>query len=289
MYRNCWLLGLVILVIFGCHRKKETKTKHMEKQAFESGYATVNGLKMYYETHGSGGIPLVLVHGGGSTIQTTFGQILPLLASQGKVIAVELQAHGHSGDRDGPVTFEQDADDVAALLAHLKIGKANFLGFSNGGSTTLQIAIRHPGMVNKLVVASAIYKRSGMFDGFFEMMPKATLESMPAPLKTAYLEVAPDKNHLEIMHNKDRDRMVEFKDWPESSIRSIEAPTLVIVGDKDVVKPEHALELSRLLQHAELLVLPGTHGEFFGEICSAVKGSKIPELTVGLIEDFLKK
>ena len=134
--------------------------------AQQGKYAAVNGLKMYYEIHGSG-TPLVLLHGGGSTITSTFGRILPDLAKTHQVIAVELQAHGHTKDIDRPLSFEQDADDVAVLLRQLQIKKANFLGFSNGGTTCLQIAIRHPELVNKLVVGSAIYKRDGMQAGLF--------------------------------------------------------------------------------------------------------------------------
>src|SRR6185437_974999 len=103
-------------------------------------YAEVNGIRMYYEIHGEehGGLPLVLIHGGGSTIESTFRTVLPLLAQAHKVVALELQAHGRTSDRDAPESFEQDADDVAGLLKHLGITKANILGFSNGGTTTLQ-------------------------------------------------------------------------------------------------------------------------------------------------------
>ena len=118
--------------------------------AYTSGYAPVNGIHMYYEIHGSGA-PLVLIHGGGSTITTSFGRMLPLLSHNRQVIAVELQAHGHTSDRDAPESFQQDADDVAALLQYLNIPKADILGFSNGGSTSLQLAIRHPHLVNKIV------------------------------------------------------------------------------------------------------------------------------------------
>jgi len=158
-------------------------------------YATVNGLNMYYETHGSGR-PLVLLHGGGSTIESTFGRILPDLARTRQVIAVELQAHGHTKDIDRPLSFEQDADDVAALLKHLHIDRADFMGFSNGGTTCLQIAIRHPKLVNKLVLASATYKRDGMQPGFFDGFKGATLEMMPPPLKEAYLKANPDPRPL---------------------------------------------------------------------------------------------
>src|SRR6478736_9494655 len=148
-------------------------------------YANVNGIKMYYEIHGEGK-PLVLIHGGGSTIQTTFGRILPLFAEHYKVIAVELQAHGHTSDRNAPETFEQDADDVATLLKQINIPKTSVLGFSNGGTTAMQIAIRHPEVVNKLVIIAAAYQREGFIPGFFEGMQHASLENMPQPLKDAF-------------------------------------------------------------------------------------------------------
>src|SRR5215510_560547 len=106
-------------------------------------YANVNGIKMYYEIHGQGK-PLVLIHGGGSTIQTTFGNLIPLLAKRRQIIAMDLQAHGRTGDRPADLSFEQDADDVAGLLNNLKITKADFLGFSNGGHTLIEIYLRHP-------------------------------------------------------------------------------------------------------------------------------------------------
>ena len=127
-----------------------------ESTLIKSGYSDVNGIKMYYETHGNKGDILVLIHGGGSTIGTTFGKILPLLAGDYHVIAVELQAHGRTSDRNSPESFEQDADDVAGLLHNLQISKASFFGFSNGGNTAMQIAVRHPEIVNKLIIASAL-------------------------------------------------------------------------------------------------------------------------------------
>jgi len=252
------------------------------------GYAPINGLNLYYEIHGEGEIPLVLIHGGGSTIETTFGNILPLLARHGCVIALELQAHGRTSDRDSAESFEQDADDVAGLIKYLKIDKADFFGFSNGGNTAMQIAIRHPEIVNKLIIASSFYKINGLIPGFFDGLQKATLETLPQPLKTAYLQVAADKTHLQVMFDKDRERMLQFKDWTDEDIRSIKASTLLIIGDRDVVTPEHAVEMSHLLPNAELMILPGTHGSFIGEICSSDKESRIPELTVEVIEEFLK-
>ncbi|HEV8285770.1 MAG TPA: alpha/beta hydrolase [Chitinophagaceae bacterium] len=258
------------------------------KQDSTSGYAPVNGLKMYYEIHGAG-TPLVLIHGGGSTIQTTFGKILPLLAQHYKVIAVELQAHGHTSDRNTAESFEQDADDVAALLDYLKINKANFLGFSNGGHTAMQIGISHRDLVNKLVIVSAFYKRDGAIPGFFEGLEKASLENMPEPLKTYYLQINNDKKGLQTMFDKDRERMLRFKDWSDQEIHSIEAPTFLICGDHDVVTPEHVVKMSHLIPNAQLMILPGAHGSFIGEVCTTNEGSKIPEATVAIIQEFLDK
>lgn len=251
-------------------------------------YAKVNGLEMYYELHGSGR-PLVLVHGGGSTIESNFRRVLPALARAHRVIAVELQAHGHTRDIDRPLSFEQDADDVAALLKQLRVDRADFLGFSNGGTTCLQIAIRHPKLVNKLVLASATYKRDGMQPGFFEGFKNASLAMMPQPLQEAYLKANPDPKGLQAMFDRDVARMAGFKDISERQIQSIQAPALVLNGDADVVRVEHALELSRTLPHAKLAILPGGHGDYLGEICAANQGSKLPALVTGLIDEFLNK
>jgi pimeloyl-ACP methyl ester carboxylesterase len=287
MLRTYTLL-LSILILSSCNRMMEKKEKVNNPTSFGSGYAPVGKLKMYYEIYGSGGTPLVLIHGGGSTIETSFGRIIPLLAKSRQVIGVEIQAHGHTADIDRPLSFEQDADDVCRLLDYLNIPKADILGFSNGGSTALQIAIRHPEKVNKLVPISAISKRDGMFAGFFEGMKKASIESMPRPLKEAYLKVNNDSSGLQRMFERDRDRMIAFQDWPDSLIQSIKAPSLIMIGDRDVVTREHAVEMSKLIPNASLLIVPGNHGSFIGEICSVNNKSQMPEYTVGIIEEFLK-
>jgi len=285
------LMILSLFFIISCTNSKDRSmpAKSEAKQVTkDSGYAPVNGLKMYYEIHGEG-MPLVLIHGGGSTIQTSFSEILPLFAQHFKVIAVELQAHGHTNDRDSAESFEQDADDVAGLLQYLKINKAHFLGFSNGGNTAMQIAIRHSGLVNKLVIISSFYKREGMMAGFFEGMQQASLENMPALLKTYYLQINNDHKGLQRMFNKDKERMLHFKDWKDGDLASIKNPSLIIAGDKDVVTVEHTLKMSQIIPNAQLLILPGTHGSFIGEVCSIEEGSKMPETTATMIKEFLDK
>ena len=263
--------------------------------AFASGYSQVNGLKMYYEIYpptgqaGENGKPLVLIHGGGSTIQTSFGKAIPLFAKNRKVIAVELQAHGRTSDRNADLTFEQDADDVATLLKGLHIDKADFFGFSNGGTTTLQIAIRHPQIVDKIILGSPLAKRHGVYDWFWDFMKNAKLDDMPEQLKVAYQQVAADANGLQIMHDRDVKRMQNFKDIPDEKIQSVKAPALIIIGDRDVITPEHAIELHRQIANSELAIIPGAHGEYIGEITTLTPGFREIDLSVPMIEKFLDK
>jgi pimeloyl-ACP methyl ester carboxylesterase len=249
-------------------------------------YAKVNELNMYYEIHGSGQ-PLVLLHGGGSTIQSTFGRVLPELSKTHNVIAIELQAHGRTNDIDRPLSFEQDADDVAALLNQLQIKKTDIFGFSNGGTTTIQIAIRHPGIVNRIILASTLFQRNGMQEGFFEGMQKAGLDQMPAPLKEAYLLVNQDEEGFKKMFYRDVARMNAFKDIPSSAIKEIQAPTLVLNGDAEVVLADHALLLSRTLPNARLVILPSAHGDYIGEICARNKNNIQIPFVLALINEFL--
>jgi pimeloyl-ACP methyl ester carboxylesterase len=253
-----------------------------------SGYGAVNGIRMYYEIHGKGQTPVVLIHGGGSTIESSFHYLLPLLAAHRRVIAVELQAHGRTSDRDSPESFQQDADDVAALLAYLQIGKADFLGFSNGGSTVLQIAIRHPDLVDKIVPISGVYRRDGLVPGFFESMPKATLDVMPAILSEDFLKETPDTAKLLVMFQKDKQRMIDFKDWSDDDLRSIKAPAMIISSDRDVIMPEHTLRMARVIAGARLVILPGVHGSSIGAAEAGV-GKGYAEITARLVEDFLGK
>jgi pimeloyl-ACP methyl ester carboxylesterase len=279
--------AIVALTIVPVDSQAQPRSRTPAPPHLRSGYALVNGLRMYYELHGFGGTPLVLIHGGGSTIGTNFGRVLPLLARGRRVIAVEVQAHGHTRDIDRPFTFEQDADDVAALLDSLHVSKADILGFSNGGTTALQIAIRHPAKVNRLVIASSNYKRDGMVAGFWDAMQKGTYADMPQPYKHAYLKINPSQEGVHALYERDSKRMLAFKDIPEETIRAIQAPTLVVDGDRDVIRPEHALELSRTLPHARLSILPGTHGEYLGEIMTPKVSDRRVAIFADLVSEFL--
>lgn len=250
------------------------------------GYSNVNGLKMYYEIHGQGK-PLVLIHGGGSTIQTSFGNIIPRLAKNRQIIAMDMQAHGRTADRDAFLSFQQDADDAAALLKNLNIHKADILGFSNGGQTAMEIALRHPNIVNKLILASTFYKRSAAPPQFWEGFDNVTLSSMPQILQDGFLAVNNNQAALQNMFDKDVQRMKTFKDWSDEQLSSIKAPTLIMNGNMDVGSAEHAVEMHRLIRNSVLVILPGYHGQYIGTIEGLPDGKWKQEYAVDIIVNFL--
>ena len=238
-----------------------TLTASWGATAAEHGYAPVNGLQLYYEIHGTAvkdGVPLVLLHGGGSTIETSFGKLIPLMSRTRQVIAFEQQGHGHTADVDRPFSFAQSAEDAVALLRYLHVAKADFLGYSNGGHIALEIALRHPETVRSLIVESVFFSRDGTDPQFWEGFEHAKLEDMPIELRKAYLATAPHPEQLPTLFAKSVQRMREFKGWTPAQMRSIRAPTLLILGDRDIVRVEHAAQMQRLMGDAWLAVLPAT-------------------------------
>jgi pimeloyl-ACP methyl ester carboxylesterase len=210
-------------------------------------YADVNGLHMYYELHGPADAkapPLVLVHGGVGGI-TMFGPNLPALAAGRRVIAVELQGHGHTADIDRPLRFELMADDIAALLAQLKISQADVMGYSMGGGVALQVAIRHPQLVRRLVVVSEPVKRTGFFPevlaAFDHMGPEAAVAMKQSPLATMYPTV-----NWATLFTKIGEMERQNYDWSDD-VRKITSPTMLIFADADAVTPAHIMEMWGLL------------------------------------------
>jgi pimeloyl-ACP methyl ester carboxylesterase len=287
---SIYLLAGMIFIVSGTARNANAMVQPVTKDSvnFKSGHLEVNGIKMYYEMYGEGN-PLVLLHGGGSTIQSTWGRIIPMLSKDHKVIAMDLQNHGRSGHRKEPETFPQDARDVVELLRQLNISKADFFGFSNGGETCIQIAIDHPGIINKLILCSAPYKISGFQPGFFEMMNQVSFDQMPDKLKEEFLKVNNDSALLMHMFESDANRMKNFKGWTDEQVQSIQAPTLLINGDKDVLTPEHAVEMHRMIKNSSLAVLPGVHGECIGEVTTLRNDGKDSIYIIPMIESFLAR
>ncbi len=232
-------------------------------------YADVNGLRMYYEVHGKGQ-PLVLLHGAFSAIGTSFGKMLPGLAQGRQVIGIEMQGHGRTADIDRPLSLEQLADDTSAFITQLGLGQADVLGYSMGGAVALRVAIRHPEVVRKLVVMSVASKGSGihpgLMDGLGEMKPEMMVGS---PWHEEYTRIAPHPEAFNQLFAKKSEMDRGIQDVPDEAIQSIEAPVLLIIGDSDLARPEHAVELFRLLgggvfgdvaglPKSRLAVLPGT-------------------------------
>ncbi len=233
-----------------------------------SGYAPVGELSMYYEIHGSGR-PLVLLHGAFMTVDL-MGPIVSGLAETRQVIAIEQQGHGRTADAERPLAYEQMADDTAALMRHLEIERADVLGYSMGGGVALQLALRHPSVVRKLVVASASFTSDGMHAVALELFPTITPELFAGtPIEQEYLRIAPNPGDFPALVEKLTQLDSTPYAWPEQDIRAIAAPTLIVVGDSDGVTLEHAVELFRLrgggvmgdlsgMPESQLAVLPGT-------------------------------
>jgi pimeloyl-ACP methyl ester carboxylesterase len=219
-------------------------------------YAPVNGLQLYYETHGSGR-PLVLLHGGLMTIGLNYGPLLAPLAASRQVIAVELQGHGHTADTERPMTIEALAGDILALLDHLGIDRADLFGFSLGGLVACAIALGTPARVGKLIVASAdAHRPPGR-----QSAPLGE-DRLPTPAdfqawRAAYDAVAPDPAHFEEFAAKNSAMVHEFPGWTDE-LRSLQVPTLLIFGDRDFTPLPDVVEMFELLPNAQLAVLPGT-------------------------------
>jgi pimeloyl-ACP methyl ester carboxylesterase len=245
-------------------------TKATDTPQMPTGYAPVNGLNVYYEIHGEGQ-PLVLLHGAFSAIGTSFEHVLPGLAKTRQVIGLEMQAHGRTADIDRPLSPEQMADDTVGALEHLGIEKADFFGYSMGSDIALHVVVRHPDVVRKLVLASATYTLTGvhpgLMDGLAEMKPEMMFGS---PWHEEYLRIAPRPEDFTVLFEKKTQMDRELRDFSAETISAITAPTLLIIGDSDLVRPEHAVEMFRLLgggvfgdtpaglPASQLAVLPGT-------------------------------
>ena len=241
-----------------------------------TGYAPVNGLEMYYEIHGTGHgpgtVPLVLLHGSMGSLDM-FRGLLPTLAQDRQVIAMDLQAHGRTADIDRPLSYEQLAEDTAAFLRYLAIDRADFTGYSMGSATAVHLAIRHPELIRKLVLLGGVsLNNEGIYpqvmaglEMFFT--PEAFAGS---PIEAEYARIAPNPGDFPALVLKVQALTREAGELPVEAVRAIAAPTLIIIGDADILRPEAAVELFRLrgggvpgdfvasLPPAQLAVLPGT-------------------------------
>lgn len=237
----------------------------------QSGYAPVNGLKMYHEVHGQGK-PIVLLHGSYMNISLNWGELIPQLSKTRKVIAVEMQGHGRTADINRPFSYEAMADDVAKLLKYLKINKADVLGYSFGGTVAFEFAIKNPGLVDNLVIISSVYKYDGWLPEVHEALASLKPEFLDAtPLKTEYDKIAPDPKHWHEFVKKLSDFDAINFNLGEANVKAIKSPVLFIMGDNDGVDLNHIAEMYRLsgggvfadmtgLPKSQLTILPAqTH------------------------------
>jgi pimeloyl-ACP methyl ester carboxylesterase len=239
----------------------------------KDSYASVNGLHLYYEIHGAGE-PLILLHGGVGAIQM-FGELLPSLAQNRQVVAVDLQAHGRTADIDRPLSFELMAGDIAALIKHLGIEEADVMGYSLGGGVALRTAIQHPEVVRKLVLVSIPFKRDGWYPeilaGMGQMGPQVAEPMKQTPMYQLYASIAPKPEDWPVLLTKLGELLRQDYDWSKD-VAAIKAPTLLVVGDADSVRTAHAVAFFELLgggkvdagwdgsgmSNARLAILPAT-------------------------------
>jgi pimeloyl-ACP methyl ester carboxylesterase len=234
----------------------------------ESGYADVNGLRLYYEVYGSGK-PLVLIHGSYMNIPLNWLHIIPMLAKDRKVIVAEMQGHGRTRDTERELSYEGMADDVSGLLKHLKIDSADILGYSMGGGVAYQFAIRHPKQLRRLVILSGTYTHDGWWPDVEAMYATITADMFKgSPIQKQYDSLGNDPAHFADFVKKVISIDLKPYDWTKE-VKNIQAPIFIALGDADGVRYEHALELFRAkgggkmgdmagLPKSRLAILPGT-------------------------------
>jgi pimeloyl-ACP methyl ester carboxylesterase len=236
------ILLIAISIMFTAFQSKEQQMKPSE-----SGYVPVNGIKVYYEVYGEGK-PLVLLHGAFYTIEMNWGQLIPELSKTRKVIAIEMQGHGHTAFSDRELSITTLASDVKGVIDYLKIDSADIAGYSMGGSVAYQFAVQNPTRLRKLVIISSTYKSSGwlpIVNNAFENFKPEFFDN--TPIKAAYDAVAPDKTKWK----KFLEQMFAFAKVPfdvgDSNIAKIAAPVLIISGDNDGMDKIELMKTYKLL------------------------------------------
>ncbi|HUP87944.1 MAG TPA: alpha/beta hydrolase [Longimicrobiales bacterium] len=257
-----------------------TTTNDANAQTPASGYAPVNGLKMYYEIHGSGE-PLVLLHGGLGAADMFTSSSLNALGKGRQLILADLQAHGRTADIDRPLRLQYMADDIAELLKYLKIPKADIMGYSMGGGVAFQTAIRHPDVVNKLIIASIGVRRDAFYPDILaqQLQVNGKIADMMkgSPMYESYMRLAPNKANFPKLLDKIGEMMAQEYNWT-ADVAKIQAPVLLIAADADMIMPHHIVEIFELLgggkkdagwdgsgrPKSQLAILPGyTHYNIF--------------------------
>lgn len=247
--------------------QKDTIARQSKKPT-DTGYAAVNGLKMYYEVYGNGK-PIVLLHGSYMNIPLNWSHMIPLLANNRQVIVTEMQGHGRTKDISRELSYEGMADDVSALLKHLKIDSADILGYSMGGGVAFQFAVRHPEQLRRLVILSGTYAHDGWWPDVEAMYSTFTADMFKGtPIQKQYDSFGNDPARFADYVKKVISIDLKPYDWTKE-VKKIQAPLFMAIGDADGVRYEHALELFRAkgggkmgdihgLPKSRLAIIPGT-------------------------------
>jgi pimeloyl-ACP methyl ester carboxylesterase len=242
MNTTAFLLTMLVPAVVSAQEKPTT------------GYAPVNGLKMYYEVHGNGE-PVVLLHGAFMTITNNWTGWIDELAKTRKVIAIEMQGHGRTADIERDISGENLADDVAALLDHLKIPKADLIGYSMGGGVAMQCAIRHPDKVRKVVILSSFFRRDGVVKEGLEALSKLSAEVfIGSPLEVEYKKLSPTPDAFPTFVKRMVASASKGQSIDADKLKATTAPMFFIHGDADGIRLEHVAEMFRLKGG-------GTHGD----------------------------
>jgi pimeloyl-ACP methyl ester carboxylesterase len=255
-FSTVFRIALPLLAGLGLRADEGAPPAAASTAAAAGAYALVHGQRMYYEIYGAGD-PIVLLHGGGSTIHGSFARQIPVFAQTRRVIAVEQFGHGHSDDADGELSYSRMAEDTADLLRQLHVTHADIVGWSDGGIIGLILAARHPELVRHLVASGANTRPDGLKPEFLDP-PPARPPAEPTP--------AAPPDHAAVMQRKLKvlwSTAPTAADLDEQLLARIQAPTLVMAGENDVIRPEHTREIARLILHARLCIVPGSsHATF---------------------------
>ena len=272
-------------LLIGCSRAEAPAAP-----AVVSARVEVNGMQMYYEVSGEGD-PLIVLHGAYMNIPG-MGAIIPRLAESHKVYALEFQGHGRTTDIDRPITYPNLADDVAAFMDKVGLAQADVFGYSMGSVAGLQLAIRHPEKVNKLVAASVAYDVKGWQPAFVAFIPQMNVEMfLQLPFAAEYKRLAPNPNGFPALVAKLIQLEKEPMAW-EADVKKLKTPILIISGDADVATLEHSVAMFRLLGGGGMGDMPGVQppASRFAVMPATAHTAVItqPEMLFGFIEPFLK-
>lgn len=266
------------LILAPAHARAQTApVAEAPSAAVETGYAEVDGLRIYYQVHGdlaSGQTPLLVLHGAlmsGDAMEPMISRF----AAARPVIAIDQRGHGRTGDAEGPITYELLADDAASVLQVLDVATADVLGYSMGGNTAILMAIRHPERVGKLIPISGTYRRDGWYPEVLEGIARMTAEFFAgSAMEAEYRRLSPNPEAFPTLVEEIKALEALPNSWPDEEMRAIRGKTMVVIGDADSVTLEHAVEMFKLrgggdptaaaqgflteAPKARLAILPGT-------------------------------